>query len=91
MSVVGTSVPAGTRIWVAAGRTDMRKGFTGLCSLVQGALENNPFAGTCSSFVDGAGILSSSCGGMERDFVYWQNDWNVVASSGRKRKTVRCL
>jgi len=45
MSVVGTSVPAGTRIWVAAGRTDMRKGFTGLCSLVQGALENNPFCG----------------------------------------------
>ncbi|MGB8267581.1 MAG: IS66 family insertion sequence element accessory protein TnpB [Candidatus Velthaea sp.] len=45
MSVVPTSVPAGTRIWLAAGTTDMRKGFTGLSALVQGALSSNPFCG----------------------------------------------
>ncbi len=45
MSVVTTSVPAGTRIWLAAGTTDMRKGFTGLCGLVQGALARNPLCG----------------------------------------------
>jgi transposase len=25
-----TSVPSGARVWLAAGRTDMRKGFDGL-------------------------------------------------------------
>ncbi len=45
MSVVPTSVRAGTRIWLAAGATDMRKGFTGLSALVQNALTSNPFCG----------------------------------------------
>ena len=45
MSVVPTSVPTGTRIWLAAGVTDMRKGFTGLSALVQNALASNPFCG----------------------------------------------
>lgn len=45
MSVVATGVAAGTRIWLAAGTTDMRKGFTGLSSLVQNALAENPFSG----------------------------------------------
>ena len=45
MSVVAGSMPAGTRIWLAAGTTDMRKGFTGLSALVQNALASNPFCG----------------------------------------------
>src|SRR5579884_3125881 len=45
MSMVATSVPTGTRIWLAAGATDMRKGFTGLSALVQNALASNPFCG----------------------------------------------
>lgn len=39
------SLPAGTRIWLAAGVTDMRKGFDGLAALVQGSLAENPFCG----------------------------------------------
>ena len=39
------SLPAGTRIWVAAGVTDMRRGFDGLAALVQTTLAENPFAG----------------------------------------------
>lgn len=31
-------LPAGTRIWLAAGMTDMRKGFDGLAGLAQTAL-----------------------------------------------------
>lgn len=38
-------LPAGTRIWIAAGVTDLRKGFTGLSALVQIVLEENPFSG----------------------------------------------
>jgi transposase len=39
------SLPAGTRIWIAAGITDMRRGFTGLSGQVQTALEQNQFEG----------------------------------------------
>ena len=37
--------PPGTRVWVAAGLTDMRKSFDGLSALVQEALEHDPFSG----------------------------------------------
>jgi transposase len=40
-----TALPAGTRVWIAAGVTDMRKGFDGLAAIVQTTLELNPFSG----------------------------------------------
>jgi transposase len=39
------SLPAGTHIWIAAGVTDLRRGFTGLSAIVQVQLEQDPFAG----------------------------------------------
>jgi transposase len=39
------TLPAGTRIWIAAGVTDMRRGFTGLSAQVQVALEQQPLSG----------------------------------------------
>jgi len=38
-------LPSGTRVWLAAGVTDMRKGMDGLAALVQSALNENPFCG----------------------------------------------
>ena len=38
-------LPAGTRIYLAAGVTDMRKGFDGLAALVQVSLSEDPFSG----------------------------------------------
>jgi len=38
-------LPAGTRIWLAAGVTDMRSGFNGLASKVQTALAEDPYSG----------------------------------------------
>jgi transposase len=38
-------LPAGTRIWIVAGLTDMRRGFVGLSGMVQTALQENPFSG----------------------------------------------
>ena len=35
----------GVRIWLAAGLTDMRRGFDGLAALVQQQLEQDPFSG----------------------------------------------
>lgn len=37
--------PSGTRIWLAAGHTDMRRGMDGLAALVQTKLEHDPFSG----------------------------------------------
>ncbi|WP_306715867.1 IS66 family insertion sequence element accessory protein TnpB [Burkholderia dolosa] len=42
--------PAGTRIWLAAGVTDMRCGFQGLAAKVQTALEENPLSGNVFIF-----------------------------------------
>jgi transposase len=39
------SLPAGTNIWIAAGITDLRRGFTGLSAMVQLNLEQDPFSG----------------------------------------------
>jgi transposase len=39
------ALPANTLIWIAAGVTDMRRGFTGLSALVQTALEQDPLSG----------------------------------------------
>jgi transposase len=38
-------LPVNTRIWIAAGVTDLRRGFTGLSAVVQTKLEQNPFCG----------------------------------------------
>ena len=38
-------LPTGSRIWLAAGVTDMRRGFDGLAALIQGALHEDPFSG----------------------------------------------
>lgn len=35
----------GTRIWIVAGVTDMRRGFPGLSAQVQTALQQQPFSG----------------------------------------------
>jgi len=38
-------LPAGTRIWIVAGVTDMRRGFVGLSGMVQTTLQENAFSG----------------------------------------------
>jgi transposase len=38
-------VPAGTRVWLATGHTDMRKGFDGLAIRVQEVLKRDPHGG----------------------------------------------
>ncbi len=42
--------PTGAHIWLAAGSTDLRRGFTGLSALVQIALEQDPFSGNVFVF-----------------------------------------
>ena len=42
--------PAGVRIWLAAGATDMRRGFDGLAALVAQQLNHDPFSGQIFAF-----------------------------------------
>lgn len=43
-------LPAGTRIWIAAGFTDMRCGFNGLAAKVESVLADDPFSGNVFVF-----------------------------------------
>ncbi|MEH6633662.1 MAG: IS66 family insertion sequence element accessory protein TnpB [Halopseudomonas aestusnigri] len=38
-------VPSNAKVWLAAGVTDMRKGFVGLSSLAQSVLQLDPYSG----------------------------------------------
>ena len=38
-------IPAHTKVWLAAGVTDMRKGFNGLSALADKVLIEDPFSG----------------------------------------------
>ena len=38
-------VPVGTRVWLAAGVTDMRRGFASLAAQIEKTLELDPYAG----------------------------------------------
>jgi transposase len=38
-------VPANTRVWLAAGVTDMRKQFNGLSTLAESVLKQDPYSG----------------------------------------------
>ena len=46
------SIAAGTRIFFAAGATDMRKGFNGLQGIVTGMLRQDPLSGHLFLFVN---------------------------------------
>lgn len=49
--------PAGTRVWLAAGHTDMRRGMNGLALQVQQVLERDPFGGHLFVFRGRRGTL----------------------------------
>ena len=49
------ALPAGVLVWLAAGPTDMRNGFDGLCALVQTQLSEDPYSGQLFVFRGRAG------------------------------------
>src|SRR4051812_3984718 len=50
-------VPSGVRVWLAVGRTDMRKGMNGLALQVQEGLKRDPHAGDLYVFRGNRGHL----------------------------------
>lgn len=53
--------PAGVRVWLAAGHTDMRRGFDGLALLVQEQLKRDPHSGQLFVFRGRRGQLPTFC------------------------------
>ena len=79
-------LPAGTRVWLAAGVTDMRKGFDSLAAQVQSVLGQDPFSGHVFCFRGRRGDLVK--------LLWWDGDglcllpsgWNGADSYGRAPK-----
>lgn len=57
-------VPANTRVWLAAGVTDMRRGFTTLAAQAETVLKQDPFAGHMFVFRGRRGDLTGRTGRM---------------------------
>jgi transposase len=53
--------PSGVRVWLAAGATDMRRGFDGLARQVQEALGQDPFSGQLFVFRGRRGDRATFC------------------------------
>jgi len=60
------ALPAGARVWLAAGATDLRKGFDGLAGLVQTQLDEDPFSGQLFVF--------RGRGGDRVKILWWSGD-----------------
>jgi len=84
------TLPPKTHIWIAAGVTDLRRGFDGLSALVQSKLEQSPFSGHVFVFRGRRGDLIK--------LLWWDGDgllsvrqapgtwpFRVAASDGRQR------
>ena len=76
-------LPAGTRVWLAAGVTDMRKGFGSLAAQAQTVLGKDPFSGHVFWFRGRRGDLIKLCGGMATGCACLPSGWSEGASSGR--------
>lgn len=72
-----------TKIWLACGATDMRKGFDGLAVLAQQALRQDPHSGALFAF-RASEVIWSSCSGMTaKDCACSPSAWIGAGSSGR--------
>lgn len=59
-------LPAGTRVWIAAGVTNMRKGMHGLAAIVQLALNEKPYSGNVF-------VFRGKCGDLVK-LLWWSGD-----------------
>jgi len=75
-----------TRIYLAVGATDMRKGFNGLHGLVRDRLQLEPRSGHLFLFCNQSRNRLKYYSGTATDFGFAQNGWSGVASTGRKRR-----
>jgi len=78
-------VPNGARVWLAAGHTDMRRGFDGLALMVQETLRRDPHGGHLFVFRGRRGGLIKVLWHDGQGLCCSQSGWNGAASCGRRR------
>jgi len=74
----------GTKIWLAAGVTDMRRGFDGLSAKVQTVLEQQPFSGHVFVFRGRRGDIVKLLWWDGDGYVCLPSVWSEGDSSGRR-------
>jgi transposase len=74
-------LPAGTRVWLAAGATDMRKGFDSLAAQAQTVLGQDPFSGHVFCFRGRRGDLVK--------LLWWDGD-GLCLFAKRLEKSSQC-
>jgi len=79
-------LPAGTRIWIAAGVTDLRRGFDGLSAQVQTVLNEQPFSGHVFAFRGRRGDIVKLYGGTAMGYAYFPSALSAGDSSGPRRR-----
>jgi transposase len=79
--------PPGTRVWLAAGVTDMRKGFDGLAMLVQEKLRRDPFGGQIFVFRGRRGYLLKALWWDGQGLCLFAKRWRRAALFGPRRQT----
>jgi transposase len=74
-------LPAGTRVWLAAGATDMRKGFDSLAAQAQTVLGQDPFSGHVFCFRGRRGDLVK--------LLWWDGDGLCLFAKRLERGPLR--
>ncbi len=64
------ALPAGTNIWIAAGVTDLRRGFTGLSAVAQTVIELSPM-----KHLVGVDSMSAREPGLPPEVAYSPGMW----------------
>jgi transposase len=82
-------IPAGLRVWLATGHTDMRKGFDGLALTVQETLKRDPHGGHLFVFRGRRGDLIKCLWHDGQGMCLFANGSNVVGFCGLRRPTER--
>jgi transposase len=82
-------LPSGARVWLAAGRTDMRKGFDGLAAAVQERLAQDLFGGHLFVFRGRCDDLIKVLWWEARGCACSPSGWRRAGLSGRRRPTAR--
>ena len=83
------TLASGTRVWLAVGRTDMRKGFDGLAALVQEKLAQDPFCGHLFVFRGRRGDLLKVLWYDGQAYACLPSDWSGAGLSGLRRPMAR--
>ena len=82
-------IPSGTRVWLAAGATDMRKGFNGLAALAEKVLRLDPYSGHLLVFRGRRGDLIKVIWWDGQGACLFSKRLERGRSSGRLRRTAR--